>query len=624
MGTQPTSYDAIGSGTASNPYVLCNAAQLVALSGAPAAWKKAFRLGSDIDLMMNGSGSASPFTMLGTTKQPFSGTFDGAGHVVSNLSLSLSNTTDVGFFGLLQGGAAEVRNLNFTGASVVGSANVGIVVGRSERGARILRCSSEGSVQADNSVGGILGYGNLGPLVSSSASSAKVTSTGKISWAGGIAGQLSQGVFIFNSYATGPVAGDNNTGGLVGSIDSGGVFNSYATGTVTSTGASADGVGGFVGGVHGTIYQNCFATGDVTAASSTGVGRFAGEAPYGTFNNNFNLSTSMCQMGSGTCPADTMGVAKGVALSQLQDKSQLPTSAWDFSKTWTAASGQLPSLDSVLFDATTWDGCAMHATAMPVAGGDGTPDRPYLICTAAQFAALGATSSLWDGVYVQQMASIDFSTANVTLKPIGAQGNLFVGVYNGNGKLLSNVTLNASSGMVGLFGMMTGTLLRMGVVNGTVTAGAGAQSVGMLVGNLYGALDDSYATGSVTGPTSVGGLGNAHTMAGCYASVTVKATGGPAGGLNASGGNDGVVYDVFASSDVSAPSGMAYNLTPPVNGSSQVVDGFYDNTKCSGCQPIDAMGQPTSYFYSPTSAPMSNWDFDTIWMAQPGAFPTLR
>jgi len=55
---------------------------------------------------------------------------------------------------------------------------------------------------------------------------------------------------------------------------------------------------------------------------------------------------------------------------------------------WVAVAGALPTLDSTLFDATTWDGCAAHATDTPFAGGDGTPDRPYLVCTASQFAAL--------------------------------------------------------------------------------------------------------------------------------------------------------------------------------------------------------------------------------------------
>ncbi|MGH7440301.1 MAG: hypothetical protein ACRENE_31800, partial [Polyangiaceae bacterium] len=76
---------------------------------------------------------------------------------------------------------------------------------------------------------------------------------------------------------------------------------------------------------------------------------------------------------------------------------------------------------------------------------------------------------------------------------------------------------------------------------------------------------------------------------------------------------------------VTGPGGMTYALTPGVNSTSQVADSFYDASKCHGCTNIDATGEPsTSYFYSATNPPMSSWDFDNVWTANAGAFPTLR
>jgi hypothetical protein len=612
-GASPAStYDALGSGTAASPYLLCNLPQLISLAAAPAAWKYAYRLGADLDL----TGSAS-FTGIGNTQHPFNGTFQGGGHIVSNLSLASPTASDVGFFGVVLGGATVVSGVHLVGASVIGATNVGLLVGRCDDGARVLGSSSQGAVKGTVSVGGLVGSGTNGPVISSSWSSATVTSTGS---AGGLVGGLSQGAFIFNSYATGPVTGESSTGGLVGSIDSGGVYDSYATGDVTSTAASVDGVGGFVGAVHGTIYQNCLSIGDVTASTSTStVGRFAGDAPYGTFTNDHDLSTSACQVRSGTaCVDDGMGEP----LSQLQDPAGSTLSKWDLAHTWVTASGALPTLDSALFDPSAWDGCAAHATDAPFAGGDGTPDRPFLLCSPTQFAALAGNDAVWAGAYVLQMSPIDLSTTQLT--PIGDLGNLFVGVYNGNGNTLSNFSVSANTYAVGLFGSMTGTILRVGAVNGKVVGGGSATATGMLAGNLYGTLLDSYATGgTVTGPTSVGAIGNAHTTIDCYASVAVTATGGQAGGLNAAGGNDGLVVDVFASSSVTAS--PAFFVTPTVNGSSQVIDAYYDTTKtCAGCQAVFATGETTGYFYVPTHAPMSNWDFDTIWTAQTGGFPVLR
>ena len=221
------------------------------------------------------------------------------------------------------------------------------------------------------------------------------------------------------------------------------------------------------------------------------------------------------------------------------------------------------------------------------------------------------------------MASIDFSTASTTLQPIGAQNSAFVGVYNGNGQSLSNFTIHADTGLVGLL-EYDGRHRTYGGRERNGHCGSGADNAGLLVGELYGVIEDSYATGTVSGPANVGGLGNAHTTVGSYASTTVTATSYTAGGLNAAGGDDGVVYDTFASSNVTAPSGKAYDLTPPVNSTAQVSDSFYDSSKCTSCTNVDATGKSTSYFYDQTNAPLSSWDFDTIWMAHPDGLPTLR
>lgn len=615
-GAQPTTYDAAGIGTLASPYILCNAAQLAQLSVTPSAWSAAFRLGSNIDLAGNGPGSSAPFTMIGTEKAPFAGTFDGNGHVVSNLKLSMPSATDVGFFGLILGGAAEVRDFNLVGANVAGGESVGILAGRCERGARVLGSSTQGTVTGNNYVGGLIGTGYYGAVVSSSWSSATVT--GKDTSAG-LVGLDQQGLFIFNSYATGTVSANTNAGGLVGSTDSGGVYRSYSTATVTSTSAAGEGIGGLVGSAHGTIFEDCFAAGTVSAMVSGSVGRFGGDTPYGTFTNDFDLATSTCQAGASACAADS----KSVPLAQLQDPTKLPLSGWDLAHTWKQSSGGFPSLSSALFSEETWNGCSAHAGDLPVAGGDGTPDRPYLICSAPQFAQLGTTAALRTAVYVRQMASIDFSMASVTLQPIGTAASPFIGVYDGHGKALSNFTLKADNQAVGLFGTVTGTIIRASATNGTVTGGAGASSTGLLVGALYGTVNDSFVTGAVTGPRA-GAFGSVHTQIGCYSNATVTATSGDGAGLNVAGGSDGLVYDSFASSTVDAVSGTAYALTPTVNSASQISNSFYDSTKCSACKAVDATSKTTSYFFSTANAPLSSWDFTTVWQASTNGFPTLR
>ena len=69
-------------------------------------------------------GEVSPWTPIGTSANPFKGTFDGGNHVVSGLYIA--SGPDVGFFGFVSGG--NIRNLVVDG-SVSGSSNVAGIVG---------------------------------------------------------------------------------------------------------------------------------------------------------------------------------------------------------------------------------------------------------------------------------------------------------------------------------------------------------------------------------------------------------------------------------------------------------------------------------------------------------------
>ena len=65
-------------------------------------------LGADLDL------AGVTWTPIGTSASPFSGTFDGNGKVIKNLTID--GTAKVGLFGVLDG--AVVKNLTFVGAEI--------------------------------------------------------------------------------------------------------------------------------------------------------------------------------------------------------------------------------------------------------------------------------------------------------------------------------------------------------------------------------------------------------------------------------------------------------------------------------------------------------------------------
>ena len=121
-----------------------------------------YRLASNIDFSSGlavggkypGMWSSSGFSPIGDYSNPFAGTFDGQGRVISNLAIDLSSTNFVGLFGYTEVGAA-LSNVSLQAATVAGAGRVGILVGLS-RGI-ISNASVTGTVTADSSGGGLAG-----------------------------------------------------------------------------------------------------------------------------------------------------------------------------------------------------------------------------------------------------------------------------------------------------------------------------------------------------------------------------------------------------------------------------------------------------------------------------------
>ena len=197
-------------------------------------------------------------------------------------------------------------------------------------------------------------------------------------------------------------------------------------------------------------------------------------------------------------------------------------------------------------------------------GGSGTAGTPYRITNVADFQQLSATPTDWNKVFILT-ANINLTGLTFTQAPIAPdtnstsndfQGTQFTGVFDGDGRVISNLTITASAkDYVGLFGYVgsSGKVKNLGVVNVNMT---GRDYVGGLVGeNLGGILTGCYATGSVTGIgewSRVGGLvgSNGGTLSSCYATSLVTGTGerSSVGGLV--GGGGGTLTACYASGSV--------------------------------------------------------------------------
>ncbi|MFT9056935.1 MAG: hypothetical protein ABF449_10000 [Ethanoligenens sp.] len=294
-----------GTGTEGDPYRISTAAQLTAFANSvntDESYENTYvRLDADISLtgvdwVPTGSGNAS---------HAFSGIFDGAGHIISGLTVGSAENAAAyqfsGLFGYLN--HATVKNVSIQSAGINdnytgdGRAYAGVLAGALENGTTIQNCTVQGtlSLQALNQcyVGGLSGYtsGVIGSisLAVNCAANVEVTGRSDTSWvyAGGLSG-LNNRTNLVNSYALGNVTGDSGSnsnhvgaGGLVG-FQAGYVRNCYSMGNVKSLPSSTENVGGYAGRQTGIAsayyaYYNTDASrysGDTSLDATVGAGKY--------------------------------------------------------------------------------------------------------------------------------------------------------------------------------------------------------------------------------------------------------------------------------------------------------------------------------------------------------------
>lgn len=210
-----------GKGTANDPYLISNVAQLEYLrdqsnlgNGQITAHAK---LVNDIDLAYASASSWIPVSK----SNAFAGTFDGNGHCIKNLYSSFYQGGYVGLFGYVNG--ATIKNLTVEGVIESSCSNQGMIAGQSV-GANFYNCVAKGRINTSGSadyVGGITGWVTRNspsiPVVRGCASYVDIVSTG--TFAGGIIGKSSNSIIMEACANYGNVTGKINVGGLMGYTD---------------------------------------------------------------------------------------------------------------------------------------------------------------------------------------------------------------------------------------------------------------------------------------------------------------------------------------------------------------------------------------------------------------------
>ena len=214
---------------------------------------------------MNTGANFTPWTLIGTNTNPFTGTFNGNNKTISGLYFNDSGKDDVGLFGCV-GTNGTVKDVTLADSYVSGKSYVGGICG-SNMGGTLQGCHNTGTVSGNNNVGGVCGYNgsrNGSPTIQKCDNSGTVSGN---SWVGGVCGSNSG--TLQESYNTGEVSGTTqNVGGVCGyNFESGILQGCYNNGNVTGTGNC---VGGVCGQNNSSTVKGCYNTGEVIGNDPVG------------------------------------------------------------------------------------------------------------------------------------------------------------------------------------------------------------------------------------------------------------------------------------------------------------------------------------------------------------------
>ena len=259
------------------------------------------------------------WTPIGSSAKKFSGSFDGAGYAIKNLTIDYQTAKSgerlyLGLFGYAEGtkdNRAAIKNLTVQGSVNAGSefsvysGNVAGVVACGSY-VDVSGVISRVNVTVDAKVGSACGVGGLaGVLINSTATNCG--SEGNVSGVknlGGLCYEFYAGTMT-GCYNTGAVSGSGTcVGGIMGYAKQAAIKDVYNTGAVSTT---KNLVGGLVGEMENSSLTNGYSTGKITVSESGGssVGAAVGWAD--TLSNVYYLEgTSEKGVGrDGTAAAKT-------------------------------------------------------------------------------------------------------------------------------------------------------------------------------------------------------------------------------------------------------------------------------------------------------------------------------
>lgn len=502
-----------GDGSVETPYQIEDCSDLQAINSHLSSY---FVLNHDIDCSATtGWNGGSGFNKLGGVVTPFTGSLDGQGYVIQDLYMNRPGELYVGMFSWI-GGAGVVKNLGLVDVDINGTTGfIGAIV--SYNVGTLTKVYTTGAIHGGNYAAGIVGYEDDG-TVTDAYSNVTITSSG--SYSGGIVGYFWSGT-ITRTYAVGHLSG-GSVGGAVGLSVFGTASSTFFNTETTGTGSSEGG------------------TGKTTAEMMT----------QGTFEGwNFDVD------GHGTIGSWIMA---GYPHLQMEHRTTITS----------LAELQMMNID-LDADYILSDDIDAASTAIWNSGagfdpvGDANPDGVQF---AGTFDGQGHTIDglfihLPETNYVGMFGVAENTTiTHVNLTDVDIVGDLDVGAVVGGlftgtaSKLMSSGSVTANGLVGGVIGSIVGgaSTLSESYSSATVDASAG-DTAGGLVGANQGTISNSYAVGSVSGNSSIGGLVGENflgTVTKCYAVGQILTEDPTRGGVVGANVNfflevEGVVTDSF-------------------------------------------------------------------------------
>jgi hypothetical protein len=512
-----------GTGEPNDPYLIYTPEQMNAIGAEPNDWTKCFKLVADIDLSEY---TDTQFNVIGSSRwpdgRPFTGVFDGNGHVLSNLTLGANDAFEVALFGFV-GDPAEshgytterrtkIKNLTLLHPSVHSSANDTAALVAWLAYGEIANCRVEGAnVSGAFDVGILVGRSTDGIIATSCATGAISGHSDYYCYVGGLVG-YNYGR-IMDCYSTATITGETCAGGLVGVNSFGGtIARCYSTGRVTrpSYYDYSGQAGGLVGSGDGAVVASYWNT--QTSGRKTSVGG------WGKSTSEMRKSATFVGWSS----------PDGNPLWTIDEDKDYPRLRWENGPGRSLTGRQLRD--------------ALEGT--------GSEDDPFVIRTAEELNTIGQFPYDWDK-HFRLTADVDLGQYGGTaFNIIGTFRLPFTGRFDGGHHTVSNLNYaDTGRSFVGLFGSVVGAEAE--IKNIALRRPMIGVPGGYCLGSLVGYLEGGKVTGcsatnvglSVSDNTYAGGLVgyNAYgSVTGCRATVAICAC-YRVGGIV--GENDGLISD---------------------------------------------------------------------------------